>query len=168
MSKLLLLDFDGVINACSGSVVGDTEVWPEWATVSLQGTHILYSPNVVRAVNALSSDFGITVRWLSTWEERTEEFGVMGFDRFEYLTAPVETALGHWKVDAAVEVLDSYRTAVWCEDSRLVEMLGEGRADLFLRTDTQVGLRKEDFKLMAEVYGIPWVELEAAMYLERD
>lgn len=156
-SSLLLLDFDGVINALSGSVCGDKNVWREWETATLDGISILYSPVIVRAINAISEQ--VEVKWLTTWCEESALFKGLGFKEFPFIDAPRTVTTAHWKLDSALTVIGDFDTVVWCDDDPFVERAGVDFATEFVRPMSETGLCKKHVRRICHTFDLDYLGL---------
>lgn len=91
--KLLILDFDGVVNATASSL--PTQLQYRYEAVDIEAHYtpgnyrIQYSPDLVRDLNHLSQHVNIV--YLSTWEKDTNLFPAhLGMYDFPHLTLGTE------------------------------------------------------------------------------
>lgn len=156
MSDLVLLDFDGVINALTRKPM--RSAYSEWESTQLLGFPILYAREVIDAVNAVSSKPHVTVRWLTTWEAATTELTALGLDNFDYIP-PLpdftgDLRIGDWKPAAGLTVAESWPgTVIWIDDDTWIEqeVTSASRPNItFLRPTPSLGLSKKQLRLLDE------------------
>lgn len=125
MSKMWLLDFDGVINAF-GSKNGDRTVHSDWKKCRINGFEILYSPTVIDCIRE-THEAGVDVRWLSTWCADTVQFQhhIPNLPVLPWLDNPDGTDRDgwtsiDWKVRAATAHVPTDADVMWTEDEKVV------------------------------------------------
>ncbi|UYL86634.1 phosphatase [Arthrobacter phage RadFad] len=70
MKTTIYLDVDGVLNAVSKrtpklNITG----WEMWQTKPVNGWPILFSPEMIAALNEMADDPDVTFKWLTTWTD---------------------------------------------------------------------------------------------------
>lgn len=108
MKTTIYLDVDGVLNAVSkkGPALHMTG-WSQWETKPVNGWPILYSPEMVNAINELAAHEDITFKWLTTWTDDAAEIlsPAIGIDGHSWGVLHGEQhawggKAGWWKLDA--------------------------------------------------------------------
>lgn len=125
MKTTIYLDVDGVVNAVSKrtpklNITG----WETWKTKPVNGWPILFSPEMIAALNELAVDPDVTFKWLTTWTDDAAKvlspaIGINGQD-WEALEGEQHGWHGRdwWKLIAIrddVEESDSERF-IWIDD----------------------------------------------------
>lgn len=124
MSDLVLLDFDGVVNALADKP--DRSAHTHWERTELLDMPILYSPDVVVAINRLARQPHVTVWWLTSWEADSRLFTQLGFDDFDYVPCPPDFTgdmrSGDWKLGQGLAESAAFAgTVIWIDDSSRIE-----------------------------------------------
>ena len=125
--NLIILDFDGVINASKYAYASKTDDrWGgnyEKATLHIDsaGFDIYYSPELIATINKWGRREDTDIVWVTTWFGNTDQFSKLGFDTFP--EAGPEHAddvpYGHrWKSRIGAEIIEqgSYEKCVWIDD----------------------------------------------------
>lgn len=119
MTKIWLLDFDGVINAVSKR--GDQNVWDDWKATRINGFNILYSPTVIDTIRQIHHETDVEIKWLSTWCEDTLLFQdhIPGLPILQWLDSTEvdkDDFKRHWKLNAAQSYVPDDADVMWTED----------------------------------------------------
>jgi hypothetical protein len=70
MKTTIYLDVDGVLNAVSKRTPSlKISGWDNWETKPVNGWPILFSPDMIAALNDLAQHPDVTFKWLTTWED---------------------------------------------------------------------------------------------------
>lgn len=158
MKPILLLDVDGVINACTP--FPDHSAWRElgtreaiWWRQKVNGYWIMAARPVLDFLTELHLKDRVEIRWHTTWQHNAQ----MIADAFELPTFPVAEAPEHdptrwsygpewWKLGAARRVLkEEQRPLIWLDDDqvtdrfRVDELRRHGKC-LFIAPNSQTGL----------------------------
>lgn len=125
--NLIILDFDGVINASKYAYAVKTDnYWGgnyEKATLFIDsaGFDVYYSPELVDTINTWARRGDTDIVWVTTWFGNTDQFSKLGFDAFpeagpEYSD---DVPYGHrWKSRIGAELIEqgNYEKCVWIDD----------------------------------------------------
>lgn len=120
--NLLLLDFDGVVNALRYSD-SDPVGWGDYERELLHldgfGFVVCFSPSLVGAINRWEREL-VDAVWLTTWFGSTSEFSKLGFNEFLAI-GPDEgngVDFGEWKAEVGVNFIEAsdYKKVVWVDD----------------------------------------------------
>ena len=121
------LDVDGVINAVSNKPPRVNTQWKgEWSKEPINGYSILWSHELVDAINQLAARDDVTIKWLTTWQEDAPQIfapqtGING-EEWEVLYGNINdhwfTTGRWWKLQAIQEDLDKDPSdkVVWIDD----------------------------------------------------
>ena len=121
------LDVDGVINAVSNNPPRVNTQWSgDWSKTEVLGFPILYSHELVQNLNELAEREDVTIKWLTTWQERAAQdlsplIGIDGQD-WEVMYGDINdhwfTTGRWWKLDAIREDIEktSPDKVVWIDD----------------------------------------------------
>lgn len=157
MTTTVYLDVDGVLNAVnkrtpSMKITG----WDNWETKPVNGWPILFSPDMVAALNELADQPDVTFKWLTTWEEEAAKvlspaIGINGQD-WEVLHGDQHAWHGRdwWKLQAIrADVESGAGNFVWIDDDISAEPhaidWAQSREDgLILSPSSTQGLTRED------------------------
>lgn len=158
----IYLDVDGVFNAVSDAAPRTNTGWHgDWVgPVKVGGISILYSVELVAAVNELAARPGVTVKWLTAWEElATDELapaiGLGAGSDWEVITGVEDDDpqnFNWWKLDRVRKDLASSNPdrAVWVDDDiaydpkTLVWLMSPGLPVLHLSPRTLHGMTRGD------------------------
>lgn len=132
MKRLVLLDFDGVVNTGSPPK-GVFDLWEDFEETTIfvpavkSAFRIAYSPHVVEFINSLHQREDVDVMWLSSWSGNTHLFKELGLnsDIPHLIPRRVLANVRHgssWKPEAgALKILESdYDKVVWVDDESQV------------------------------------------------
>lgn len=117
MKPLLLLDFDGVLNAMLGRRDGPNPDWPDWEKSHVDGFTLWTSKAMAAAVSSLAE-----VNWLTTWNEddkaNTLLSPLLRVGPFPVAAAPLAYPDRDevWKPRAVAAALKTGRPVVWLDD----------------------------------------------------
>ena len=117
MTPLLLLDFDGVLNALLGKGGSPNPDWPDWEKSTADGFTLWTSRTMAAAVSSLAE-----TNWLTTWNEddkaNTLLSPLLDIGPFPVaaapLTGPERDEL--WKPRAVAAAIKTGRPVVWLDD----------------------------------------------------
>lgn len=156
--KLILLDFDGVVNALSPRP--DRNVHRDWKRTEMLGYPILYSPTVVSTINEVAGRDGVEVKWLTTWEAATADFAAtLGFLDLDFVPAPDRTPdirVGvTWKPAAGLELVPRYRATLWVDDDADIIRAAAHPTVQTLRPVGMIGMSKKNLRTLTE-FADPW------------
>ena len=157
--NLLLLDFDGVLNALRYSD-SDPVGWGDYERELLHldgfGFVVCFSPSLVGVINRWEREL-VDVVWLTTWFGSTSDFSKLGFDEFLAI-GPVEGSgvdFGEWKAEVGVNFIEAsdYEKVVWVDDDvfvNRVDQFAEVLGKEFLRVNPvdSVGLSPSEVCLI--------------------
>jgi hypothetical protein len=124
LMNLLLLDVDGVLNACPiwDPTGADRDCpWPGgWKEFRAGGYNIKFAPDLCDALLDIHDSGLAEVRWLTTWghEANAQLAESFGFPHFQVVGVPPtwgETQ-GWWKFPLAVAATALARRVVWADD----------------------------------------------------
>lgn len=124
MRPLVLLDFDGVLNALSGPQPPAPSCWSDWTTCREDGFRLWFSRSAAAAVAELGD-----VNWLTTWNEDNKANTLLcprlGIGPFPVAAAPLVCPEGDelWKPRAVAAALRTGRPVIWLDDDS--ELLAE-------------------------------------------
>lgn len=168
MKTNIYLDVDGVFNAVSEEAPRTATGWHgDWAgPVKVGGIPILYSMELVEAVNELATRPGVTVKWLTSWEEMAARdlapaIGLVAGSDWEVITG-VEfddpANFNWWKLDRIRKDLATTRPdrAVWVDDDiaydpkSLVWLMSPGLPILHLSPRTLHGMTRRDVQKISD------------------
>lgn len=116
---LVLLDFDGVVNAISKNPpknIHPRETWHSTTCYEQKAYPIMYSETVVNFFNELSREHDVV--WLTTWREHTEQFrSKLGFSDFPFADEITHRPdpLEWWKYGVAKKLIED-KPFVWIDD----------------------------------------------------
>lgn len=133
-TPVLLLDVDGVINACTRKP--DPNAWEHWQTGEAAASGrvwpITWSPEVVKFLTALHDSGQVEIRWHTTWQQDAQRIAdLTGLPKFpvahapEFLAGSQEAAAAiledrrpvWWKLPAAERVVaEEGRPLIWIDD----------------------------------------------------
>jgi hypothetical protein len=159
MKTTIYLDVDGVLNAVSKRTPSlKISGWDNWKTKPVNGWPILFSPDMVAALNELAEREDVTFKWLTTWTDDAAKvlspaIGING-QEWEVLQGDQHAwggKRGWWKLDAirdASAPTDGHRY-VWIDDdiSAEVEAISwvQSRDDILaISPSTMQGLTRDD------------------------
>jgi len=117
MRPLVLLDFDGVLNAISGPSPPAPSCWSDWTTCHEDGFRLWFSRSAAAAVAELGE-----VHWLTTWNEDNKANTLLcprlGIGPFPVAAAPPVYPERDelWKPRAVVAALRTGRPVIWLDD----------------------------------------------------
>jgi len=117
MRPLVLLDFDGVLNALSGTEPPAPSCWSDWSTSREDGFRLWFSRTAAAAVAELGE-----VHWLTTWNEdnkaNTLLSPLLGIGPFPVAAAPLVYPERDdlWKPRAVSAALRTGRPVIWFDD----------------------------------------------------
>lgn len=161
MKTTIYLDVDGVLNAVSKRTPSlKISGWDNWETKPVNGWPILFSPDMIAAINELAADPDVTFKWLTTWTDDAAKvlspaIGINGHE-WEVLHGDQHAWGGNrgwWKLDAIRDDAapsDGQRYA-WIDDdisaeSSAIEWV-QGRPDvLAISPSTLQGLTIDDLE----------------------
>lgn len=167
MSKpVLLLDIDGVLNACSKSL--PTHAWPkgDWGVGGLYGFHLKWAKPVISWIKKIHTEDRAEIRWHTTWQENAHTFAcLVGLPAFKVQPCPewpkfqdngamlaaeliMAGQIPWWKYPAAERIiLEDKRPVVWIDDDIVSEVPRRARSALrkagpvlFVNPSTQTGV----------------------------
>lgn len=124
MRPLVLLDFDGVLNALSGLQPPAPSCWSDWTTCHEDGWLLWFSRSAAAAVAELGE-----VHWLTTWNENNSANTLLcprlGIGPFPVAAAPLVYPERDelWKPRAVAAALRTGRPVIWFDDDS--ELLAE-------------------------------------------
>lgn len=162
MRTTIYLDVDGVFNPIAEEPPrADTGWHGEWVgPVSVGGFLTRYSVELVEAVNALAARPGITMKWLTSWEELAAThlapaIGLTGGGDWEVIAGVEDddpSNFNWWKLDRIRKDLAATKPdrAVWVDDDiaydpkTLVWLMSPGLPVLHLSPRTVHGLTRDD------------------------
>jgi hypothetical protein len=165
----IYFDVDGVFNPVSDAPPRTSTGWHgDWVgPVKVGGIPILYSVELVAAVNNLASRPGVTVKWLTSWEELAATdlapaIGLAGGDDWEVISGVEDDdpqKFDWWKLDRIRKDLAATRPdrAVWIDDDitydpkSLVWLMSPGLPLLHLSPRTVHGLNQGDVQRINEI-----------------
>jgi hypothetical protein len=159
MKTTIYLDVDGVLNAVSKRTPSlKISGWDNWKTKPVNGWPILFSPDMIDALNELAGSPDVTFKWLTTWTDDAAKvlspaIGING-QNWEVLDGDQHAwggKRGWWKLDAIRDTsapTDGHRH-VWIDDdiSAEVEAISwvQSRDDvLAISPSTMQGLTRDD------------------------
>lgn len=133
MHTTIYLDVDGVLNAVSKKTPAlSLTGWENWQTKPVNGWPILYSPDMIDALNELADRDDVTFKWLTTWTDDAaqvlspaigihgETWGVLHGDQHAW-----GGKQGWWKLEAIrADVATSSRGGkrfIWIDDDLSAE-----------------------------------------------
>jgi len=170
MKTTIYLDVDGVLNAVSKRTPSlKISGWDNWESKPVNSWPILFSPDMIAALNELAAHPDVTFKWLTTWEDDAAKvmspaIGINGQD-WDVLHGEQHGWRGRdwWKLQAIrddAEVSEG-RRFVWIDDDISAELEAitwvQGRDDvLAISPSTMQGLTRgdlEQIKIFAEVVG---------------
>jgi hypothetical protein len=174
MKASIYLDVDGVFNAVSAEAPRQQTGWQgDWVgPVKVGGMPILYSQELVAAVNELAARPDVTVKWLTSWEEIAARdlapaIGLAAGSHWEVISG-VEfddpSNFNWWKLDRIRQDLAATRPgrAVWVDDDiaydpkTLVWLMSPGLPMLHLSPRTVHGLTRGHIRQINDFLdGIP-------------
>jgi hypothetical protein len=126
--KNIYFDFDGCINIFSGKPPRQNTFWmKEWKTTKLEGQPIMYSAELVEAINELASRDDVRPVWLTDWQELARD-----------VVAPEIGLDGPW--DVLTGDLGAYP---WWKLKALQDDLKENPVDKFVVIDDNLLYSKE-------------------------
>lgn len=160
MLPLVLLDFDGVLNALSGTEEPAPSCWSDWITGREDGFRLWFSRTAAAAVAELGE-----VHWLTTWNEdnkaNTLLSPLLGIGPFPVAAAPLVYPERDelWKPRAVSAALRTGRPVIWFDDDS--ELLAEewrwtgedfaAASNLYRHApDSSIGLTLADIQRAAE------------------
>ena len=117
MTPLLLLDFDGVLNALLDRCDSPNPDWPDWEKSTADGFTLWTSRIMAAAVSSLAE-----THWLTTWNEddkaNTLLSPLLGIGPFPVAAAPLNYPERDelWKPRAVAAALKTGRPVVWLDD----------------------------------------------------
>jgi hypothetical protein len=117
MRPLVLLDFDGVLNALSGAEPPAPSCWSDWSTSREDGFRLWFSRTAAASVAELGE-----VHWLTTWNEgnkaNTLLCPLLGIGPFPVAAAPLVYPERDdlWKPRAVSAALRTGRPVIWFDD----------------------------------------------------
>lgn len=162
MKTNIYLDVDGVFNAVADAPPRIDMGWQErWVgPVKVGGISILYSVELVAAVNEIAARPGVTIKWLTAWEELAADelapaIGLATGSDWEVITSVEDDDpqnFNWWKLDRIRKDLATSRPdrAVWVDDDiaydpkSLVWLMSPGLPMLHLSPRTLHGLTRSD------------------------
>jgi hypothetical protein len=168
MKTTIYLDVDGVLNAVSKRTPSlKISGWDNWESKPVNGWPILFSPDMVAALNELAAHPDVTFKWLTTWEDDAAKImspaiGINGQD-WDVLHGDQHGWRGRdwWKLQAVrddAEATDGHRF-VWIDDDISAELEAitwvQGRDDvLAVSPSTMQGLTRDDVKQIKHFAGV--------------
>jgi hypothetical protein len=168
MKTTIYLDVDGVLNAVSKRTPSlKISGWDNWESKPVNGWPILFSPDMVAALNELAEDPDVTFKWLTTWEDDAAKvmspaIGINGQD-WEVLHGDQHAwggKRGWWKLEAIRDdaLVDGGRF-VWIDDDISAEREAiawvQGRDDvLAISPSTMQGLTRDDLASIKSFAGV--------------
>lgn len=168
MKTTIYLDVDGVLNAVSKRTPAyKISGWEHWETTPVRGSQILFSPDMVAALNELAEHPDVTFKWLTDWEDRAAKslspaIGLRGME-WDVLHTDQKCWRGRdwWKFQAIQgdAVASADRRFVWIDDefSEEVEAItwAAGRDDVLTVSPSTVrGLTRGDIDRIKEFAGV--------------
>lgn len=167
MATTIYLDVDGVINACSDRPPREETQWTgdRKGPVTLAGSPVLFSVELVAGLNAIASREDVTIKWLTSWEEHAAQVlaPAVGLNGTEWeVLRGVEfddpMNWNWWKLDRIRADIAATRPqrVVWVDDDvafdpkALTWLLSPGRPLLHLSPRTAHGLTRNDLQLILD------------------
>lgn len=161
--NLIILDFDGVINASKYAYAVKTDNhWNgvydvETLYIDEKPFTIYYSPELVSVINSWGQRDDTDIIWVTTWATNTKQFTKLGFNKFEEATPEYDDDIpyGHlWKPRIGASLIENsnYEKYVWVDDDETIngpyKKWPSQVQDKFLRVNPMpdFGLTKEDVK----------------------
>lgn len=166
MRTTIYLDIDGVLNAMSNRTPSPKfSGWDDWETTTVNGREIMYSPDMVTALNQLAELPGVTIKWLTTWEDAAAKslspaIGIDG-QGWEVLRGDQKCWRGRewWKLQAiqADAAPNAKRGFVWIDDDISTELeaitWAKSRSDvLAISPSTVQGLTRDDVEQIKSLH----------------
>jgi hypothetical protein len=115
MRPLLLLDFDGVLNALRPDDPIETNDWQDWTTNTVDGFSITTSRTMAAATAKIAE-----THWLTTWNENDSAnillSPLLSIGPFPVAAAPPANYDPLWKPRAVAGQLSTGRPVVWFDD----------------------------------------------------
>ena len=164
MTTTIYLDVDGVLNAVtkkSDTLVKETG-WAQWETKPVNKYPILWAPELINALNDLSSREDVEFKWLTTWKHDAAKvlspaIGINGRD-WEVLEGDLHAwggPRGWWKLEAIradVEAADPERI-IWIDDDLSAEApalswMGNRPNRLAVSPFMREGITREDLRII--------------------
>lgn len=142
MTTTVYLDVDGVLNAVSKRTPSlKISGWDAWETKPVNGWPILYSPDMIVAINELAARADVTFKWLTTWEDDAAKvlspaIGING-QEWEVLHGDQHAWHGKdwWKLQAIrADVESSAGKFIWIDD----DISAEGAAIAWVQSREDV------------------------------
>lgn len=168
--NLIILDFDGVINASKYAyAVGTHKFWDgvfhtETLHMDDKPFKVYYSPELVNIVNSWGRRDDTDIIWVTTWATHTDQFKKLGFDKFEEATPEHDEDIlygGIWKPRVGASLIEKgdYEKYVWVDDDGTIN--GPYKKDpslvrdKFLRINpmSDFGMTRDDTGLVEEYLG---------------
>lgn len=126
MKPVLLLDVDGVLNACPwDGEFPNTHAEDTWSLVDGIANGMVwpirYSSVVIDRINAISER--VDVRWLTTWKHDAPTLGhKLGLREFPVQNEILPSRYAWWKMNQAAHVLEvEKRSIIWVDDDLTYE-----------------------------------------------
>lgn len=168
--NLILLDFDGVINASKYAyVVGTRNYWDgvfhtETLSMDDKSFTVYYSPELVDIVNLWGRRGDTDIIWVTTWATHTDQFMKLGFDKFEEAFPEYSEDIpygGMWKPRVGASLIEKggYEKYVWVDDDGTINgPYKKGPSlvrDKFLRINPMpdFGMTRDDMDLVEKYLG---------------
>ncbi|AYR01579.1 hypothetical protein PP639_gp079 [Arthrobacter phage Seahorse] len=161
MKTTIYLDVDGVLNAVSKRTPSlKISGWENWRTKRVNGWPILFSPDMVAALNELAERPDVTFKWLTTWTDDAAKVlsPAIGIDGQNWAALHGDQHAwggkrGWWKLDAIrddAQPADGQRY-VWIDDDISAERQAiewvQGRPDVIaISPSTVQGLTRDDLE----------------------
>jgi len=158
MNTTIYLDVDGVLNAISSRPPSEKLTgWTEWDARRVNSWPIMFSPDLIVALNELAKRPDVTFKWLTTWKADAPcmlapAIGLDG-EGWEYLDGDLHSWCGRdwWKLLAIRDdaTLADGERFVWLDDDisgeRPAIEWAQGRPDVLAISPSQaLGLTRSD------------------------
>lgn len=164
--NIIYLDLDGVVNSLSKKPPKQNTQWfGEWKEKTIEGFRILWSTELVEALNSLAARDDVTIKFLTTWQDLAPvsfgpQVGLLGSENWAYYYASfneMEDLKSWWKLGKIQKSIedDKPEKAVWLDDDILydpaaMEWIGEAPNLLAISPVSTHGLRAKDIAAIIE------------------